>query len=183
MGGRKSVFTHEELDEYEELTYLTRKEILLAWEKWSSRLDRDHHNRNATMKPQDLESIEELRYNPFKDRITRVFSTGPGGELHFEDFLDILSVMSEKAPLQLKAHYAFHVFDMNEDAILDEEDLHLIVDRLTGTTNALQPEEKMKLVQSVLKETDLDGGGISEEEFKHLLTKCPDFIHAFRFTL
>lgn len=39
------------------------------------------------------------------------------------------------------------------------------------------------LLPQLMEDTDLDGGGISEEEFKHLLTKCPDFIHSFRFSV
>ncbi|XP_037796186.1 calcium and integrin-binding protein 1-like [Penaeus monodon] len=183
MGNRNSAFTEEELQEYEDLTFLTRKEILLAWKRWEDLMGAGAGNDKLARYPEEnFHELPELKHNPFKERITKVFSSAQDHRISFEDFLDLLSVMSDKAPLQLKAHYAFHIFDYNEDLILDGEDLECVVDRLTGRENLL-PEEKDRLIKTLLQETDLDGGGISEEEFKHLLTKCPDFIHSFRFSV
>ncbi|XP_050707936.1 calcium and integrin-binding family member 3-like [Eriocheir sinensis] len=183
MGNKNTSFTEEELEDYEDLTYLTRKEILLAWDKWRGLVGGSGVVDRVTRYPEArVQKLPELQHNPFRERITRVFSSLKDSHLSFEDFLDLLSVMSSKAPLQLKAHYAFHIFDYNEDQILDSEDLDVVVERLTGEQGLL-PEEKKKLVERLLEDTDLDGGGISEEEFKHLLTKCPDFIHSFRFSV
>ncbi|XP_064084158.1 calcium and integrin-binding family member 3-like [Macrobrachium nipponense] len=183
MGNNKSVFTVEELQEYEELTYLTRKEIILAWKRWEDLVGKAGVRNKSTRYPEEaIQEMPELKYNPFKRRITYVFSSARDGRMGFDDFLDLLSVMSDKAPLQLKAFYAFHIFDYNGDHMLDDEDLEFVIDRLTGQEKLL-PEEKKQLVDKLLKEVDLDGGGISQEEFKHLLTKCPDFIHSFRFTV
>ncbi|KAG7171836.1 calcium and integrin-binding protein 1-like [Homarus americanus] len=183
MGNSKSCFSEEELQDYEDLTYLTRKEILLAWSRWMELVQcQDSSNKSARYPDKVIHQLPELKHNPFCERITRVFSSEHDSRMSFEDFLDLLSVMSDKAPLQLKAFYAFHIFDFNEDKSLDRDDLGLVVDKLTGDSGLL-PEEKEKLVDKLLEETDLDGGGISEEEFKHLLTKCPDFIHSFRFSI
>ncbi|XP_069159118.1 LOW QUALITY PROTEIN: calcium and integrin-binding protein 1 [Procambarus clarkii] len=183
MGNNKSSFSEEELEDYEDLTFLTRKEILLAWEKWETLVGSQRTRERTVRYPeQAVQELAELKNNPFRERITRVFSSQRDSKMSFEDFLDLLSTMSESAPLHLKAYYAFHMFDYNEDSILDAEDLAIMVDKLTGE-GALLPEEKKRLVDKLLEETDLDGGGISEEEFKHLLTKCPDFIHSFRFSI
>ncbi|XP_068250456.1 calcium and integrin-binding protein 1-like [Palaemon carinicauda] len=183
MGNNKSVFTVEELQDYEELTYLTRKEILLAWKRWEDLVGKAGFKNKTTRHPEEIiQELPELKYNPFKERITYVFSSAKDRQMGFDDFLDLLSVMSDKAPLQLKAFYAFHIFDFNGDHMLDGEDLEYIVDSLTGNEKLL-PEEKNQLVDKLLKEVDLDGGGISQEEFKHLLTKCPDFVHSFRFSV
>lgn len=183
MGNNKSSFLEEELQEYEDLTFLTRKEIITAWSRWEGLIGSNVSNNKATRYPaKTIEELPELKHNPFRDRILRVFSSQRDHKLSFEDFLDLVSVMSDKAPLQLKAYYAFHIFDYNEDRTLDGSDLSIVVDKLTGAEELLQ-EEKKKLVDRLLEETDLDGGGISEEEFKHLLTKCPDFIHTFRFSI
>lgn len=183
MGNRTSAFTEDELQDYEDLTFLTRKEILLAWQRWKELVGEAKHDNKAFRYPEQIiQQLPELKHNPFKERITLVFSSNQDGTMDFEDFLDLLSVMSDKAPLQMKAHYAFHIFDYNGDKLLDEEDLVQVVDGLTGG-KTLEEEEKAKLIDRLLKEVDLDGGGISQEEFKHLLTKCPDFTNSFRFSV
>jgi calcium and integrin-binding protein 1 len=52
----------------------------------------------------------ELRVNPFGDRICLVFSSSRDGDCTFEDFLDMMSVFSEEAPISVKAEYAFRIF-------------------------------------------------------------------------
>lgn len=39
-----------------------------------------------------------------------VFSSNRDGDCNFEDFLDMMSVFSEVAPISLKAEYAFRIF-------------------------------------------------------------------------
>ncbi len=74
MGHRSSHFSREELDEYVDLVYLTRSEILRVFDKFS-RIDpiRIGQNRNAKI-PCDriVAETEELRLNPFGDRICQV---------------------------------------------------------------------------------------------------------------
>lgn len=52
----------------------------------------------------------ELRVNPFRDRICKVFSSSNDGDCTFEDFLDMMSVFSETAPKAVKAEHAFRIF-------------------------------------------------------------------------
>lgn len=48
--------------------------------------------------------------NPFRQRIAEVFSEDGEGNMTLEDFLDMFSVMSEMAPRDLKAYYAFRIY-------------------------------------------------------------------------
>ena len=48
--------------------------------------------------------------NPFNRRICKVFSEDKSGNLTFNDFLNMLSALSEEAPRDLKLHYAFQIF-------------------------------------------------------------------------
>jgi Ca2+-binding EF-hand superfamily protein len=45
-----------------------------------------------------------------KKGICEVFSEDNCGNLTFDDFLDMFSVFSEMAPLQLKLKYAFRIY-------------------------------------------------------------------------
>jgi len=53
-----------------------------------------------------------LKYNPFGDRICMIFSSNKDGDCNFEDFLDMMSAFSDKAPLSIKTEYAFRIFGM-----------------------------------------------------------------------
>ena len=60
-----------------------------------------------------------------------MFSTDGKG-LNFEDFLDMFSVLSEHTPWELKAAYAFRIYDFNNDNIICTEDIKLTLTTLTG---------------------------------------------------
>ena len=51
-----------------------------------------------------------MQENPFRRRICEVFSHDGSGNLNFDDFLDLFSVLSEMAPMQLKLKYAFRIY-------------------------------------------------------------------------
>lgn len=48
--------------------------------------------------------------NPFRQRIAQVFSEHGDGNMTLDDFLDMFSVLSEMAPRDLKAYYAFKIY-------------------------------------------------------------------------
>ena len=75
MGQSNGVFSKDELEEYIELTYLSRGEILQAFAKFSN-IDPDKlkQNRHAKISCERVRnSTEELKLNPFGDRICSVF--------------------------------------------------------------------------------------------------------------
>ncbi|KAJ6666665.1 hypothetical protein lerEdw1_020389, partial [Lerista edwardsae] len=71
----------------------------------------DYTNRPNVKLPYELiSSMPELKDNPFRQRIAEVFSEDGEGNMTLEDFLDMFSVMSEMAPRDLKAYYAFRIY-------------------------------------------------------------------------
>lgn len=52
-----------------------------------------------------------MQMNPFRDRLCSVFSNDKD-YMNFEEFLDMMSVLSSNAPKDLKAHYAFNVYGL-----------------------------------------------------------------------
>lgn len=48
--------------------------------------------------------------NPFRQRIAEVFSEDGDGNMTLDDFLDMFSALSEMAPKDLKAYYAFKIY-------------------------------------------------------------------------
>ena len=106
----------EDLDELELLTFLTRDEIIDAHLRYS-RLEEAHQPRQArrrssgaaggggggsareTRLPVDavVGGTPGLRAAPLGDRICAAFSSERDGRMSFDDYLDMVSVMSDKA--------------------------------------------------------------------------------------
>lgn len=56
--------------------------------------------------------MAELKENPFKERICKVFSHDGTGNLTFDDFIDMLSVFSENASRDHKIFFAFKIYGL-----------------------------------------------------------------------
>ncbi|XP_062926321.1 calcium and integrin-binding family member 2 isoform X2 [Mobula hypostoma] len=115
MGNKQTIFTDEQLDAYQDCTFFTRKEIL--------RLHGRYHEMAPHIVPMDytkepdvtipiqlIINMPELKENPFKEQIVKTFSEDGEGNLSFNDFVDMFSVLSEMAPRELKAIYAFKIY-------------------------------------------------------------------------
>jgi len=195
MGQAKSQFSEAELEDYQDLTFFSKKEILYA-HKIFKRLapERVGHTPNAKLPMEKLLTLPELRANPFGDRICHVFSSSKDGDCTFEDFLDMMSVFSDAAPRSVKTAYAFRIFDFDGDEYLGRGDLESVICRLVGGRDGLEephspdsrlaPEDVAKLVSKLLEEADLDDDGrLAYAEFDHVMSKAPDFANSFRIWL
>ena len=56
----------------------------------------------ATLTPDDVTKMTELKENPFANRILEVFSEDSSGHVTFNNFVDMFNVFSEHAPRDLK---------------------------------------------------------------------------------
>ncbi|KAK9879406.1 hypothetical protein WA026_006472 [Henosepilachna vigintioctopunctata] len=125
----------------------------------------------------------ELSVNPFGDRICKVFSSSQDGDCTFEDFLDMMSVLSEAAPKLVKAEHAFRIFDFDGDDMLGVSDLKKVIERLVDK-NHLTDAEIQDVIENILEEADLDDdGALSFAEFEHIIDRSSDFESAFRMRL
>ncbi|KAK9744235.1 EF-hand domain pair [Popillia japonica] len=184
MGQGKSQFSEEELQDYEDLTYFSKKEVLYAHQKFKALApEKVGHNKNAKLPMNKMLQYPELAVNPFGERICKVFSSSRDGDCTFEDFLDMMSVFSEAAPKSVKAEHAFRIFDFDGDDMLGTADLKQVIDKLLGN-NKLTEREMQHLIQNILEEADLDDdGSLSFAEFEHIIDKSSDFANAFRIRL
>nr|XP_058913228.1 calcium and integrin-binding family member 2 isoform X1 [Kogia breviceps] len=119
--------------------------------------------------------MPELRENPFKERIVEAFSEDGEGNLTFNDFVDMFSVLCESAPRDLKANYAFKIYDFNTDNFICKEDLEMTLARLTKSE--LEEDEVVLVCDKVIEEADLDGDGkLGFADFEDMIAKAPDFL-------
>ncbi|XP_023014088.1 calcium and integrin-binding protein 1 [Leptinotarsa decemlineata] len=184
MGQGRSQFTEDELLNYQDLTYFTKKEVLQAHRKFKALApEKVGHNKNAKLPLAKLLHYPELSVNPFGERICEIFSSSQDGDCTFEDFLDMMSVFSESAPKSVKAEHAFRIFDFDGDDMLGVSDLKKVINKLTGD-NKLNESEINMLVQNILEEADLDDdGSLSFAEFEHITDISSDFLSTFRIRL
>ncbi|XP_043932247.1 calcium and integrin-binding family member 2-like [Protopterus annectens] len=120
-------------------------------------------------------NMPELKENPFKARIVEAFSEDGEGNLSFNDFVDMFSVLSEMAPRELKAIYAFKIYDFNVDNFICKSDLEKTLNKLTR--EELTPEEVNLVCDKVIEEADLDGDGkLAFTDFENMISKAPDFL-------
>ncbi|KAL7293368.1 hypothetical protein TKK_0013136 [Trichogramma kaykai] len=181
MGAAKSQLTDQQLQDYQDLTYFTKKEVLYAYQKFEALSTKNSSIRTL----EEMKNIPELKANPFGDRICKVFSSTQDGNCTFEDYLDMMSVFSDAAPKSVKAEHAFRIFDFDGDDMLGTADLRQVITALTKTReHSLTEEEIKQLIQYVLAEADLDDdGSLSFAEFEHIIEKSSDFSKTFRIHL
>ncbi|XP_040983452.1 calcium and integrin-binding family member 3 isoform X4 [Aquila chrysaetos chrysaetos] len=133
---------------------------------------------DVTLPYELIGSMPELKDNPFRQRIAEVFSEDGDGNMTLDDFLDMFSVLSEMAPRDLKAYYAFKIYDFNNDDYICKSDLEKTVNKLTR--NELTPEEVSLVCEKVIYEADVDNDGkLSLEDFQHMIIRAPDFLSTF----
>jgi len=220
MGSSDSRLAISDLEEYEYCTFFTRKEILHLETRWQQVLqhdiqyksDFDDDNQKEGWKYDDrylpadvIVNMSELKFNPFKHQIVKVFSNQTDGSIGFDDFLDMMSVFSEKADKHVKASFAFKIYDWDGDGWLSREDLILTVKALgndgdeedddddhdkkdkqvpRSTTEAIEtlaPGVIEEIVDKIIHECDLDGDKkLSFVEFDNIIARSPDFVNTFR---
>ncbi|KAK7073094.1 Calcium and integrin-binding member 3 [Halocaridina rubra] len=185
MGNKVCALSEDQLEEYQACTFLSRKNILRAERMFRSVSDRGLpaviHPECAstyTVPYQSLETLTELKENPFRRRMCEVFSDDSSAALTLNQFLEMFSVFSEHAPREIKAAYAFRVYDFDGDNYTGEDDLLHAVKHLTH--DMLTPDEYSTIVSKVLEESDVDcDGRLSQSEFTHVILKSPDFVPNF----
>ena len=209
MGGNNTKLGEGEEEDYRKLTFLTEKEINLCFSKFSKLLS---EQQQAELKSREtltinspnffvpiadlIEKLPELKQNPFAKRMCTVFSRDQNEKIFFEDFLDMMSVLSENAPTQVKAEWAFRIFDEDGDGRLDKKDIARVVRKMTleddqegneedaRSVKEGQEEQVNKVVTHVINETDINKSeSISLVEFKQMVSKSHDFEDNFRIKL
>ena len=183
---KQVTFSHQQLEAYQDCTFFTRKEILRVYQRFRELNPdlgpKDFQERSWAhkhkMAVQEAEAMPEFRENPFRRRICEVFSEDGQGNMCFDDFLDMFSVFSEAAPRDIKAVYAFKIYDFDEDGAIGRQDLAKTVNCLTR--NELKMDEVEFICEKVLEEADLDDDGfLSFTEFEHVISRAPDFLSTF----
>ena len=92
-----------------------------------------------------LTKCPELKENPFRKRICKIFSTDSSGDLTFNDFMLLFSRLNisysktlspflfsifslcERSPRDIKLHYAFSIYDFDGDNFIGVGDIEQVL--------------------------------------------------------
>jgi len=86
--------------------------------------------------------------------------------------------LCERSPREHKLHYAFSIYDFDGDNFIGVGDIEQATRLLTQ--GQLTDEEIEQIWRKVLEETDIDDDKkLSNNEFTHVINKCPDFLTTF----
>ncbi|XP_012344403.1 calcium and integrin-binding protein 1-like [Apis florea] len=179
------ILDQETIATYVELTYLNKDEIQhvinLLDNVNPGKLRQNHHYRFTI---EEIETIfPQLRCSPFRDSIYRVFSSKKDERLSLEDVLDLCSVFSEYCPDNVRATWAFYVFDLNGDGEISSNDLIEIVQKLMWP-HQNDSTEAEHVAGIILQEMVFNRqGSISCEEFIRFSSRISEFWSSFRFKI
>ncbi|XP_017762079.1 PREDICTED: calcium and integrin-binding family member 3-like [Eufriesea mexicana] len=184
------ILDEETITNYCELTYLRKKEI-----RYIIKLLDDIKPGLLRVNPQHRFTIAEIdailpqiRCNPFRDSIYRVFSSRKDNRMSLEDLLDLYSVFSENCPDNVRASWAFHIYDFDGDNQISLSDLMETVNRLTWSYqnehSGIDVADVEHVARMVLQEMVFnDLTSISCEEFIRFTSRISEFSSTFHFKI
>jgi len=199
--------SREQLEKFASSSFFTVSEIKKIYAKF------EYLGGNLTTSvPADmLLTMPELRVNPFRWRIVEVFGkrkeddhevkhvdqkkdekkddeVGPSEddvtyELSFADFLAMMNAFSPRASLQVKAYYAFLLYDFDGDRFLNVDDIVKVLETTVGRQR-MSRQRMLKVAAQIMEEADLDGNlKLSRTEFNRIIKRIPDFMSKFQFSI
>ena len=208
MGANTSALTDDQLKQYQRSTSFSRREICSLWNKFYKVCDINDkivkgEADSIRASFDQIKMMPELKENPFNQRICEVFAT-PSEEildeeegsandeinsLSFENFLDMVYIFSEQAPLEEKIKYAFKIYDEDNDGYIGRDDLHSIVTLMTKKQNATSSDQGIDnlidqeitiIADKIIEESDVDHDQrLSIIEFESIVLQAPHFINTF----
>ena len=75
-----------------------------------------------------ITKCSELKENPFRKRICKIFSTDGSGNMSFNDFMLLFSSLCERSPRDIKLHYAFSIYDFDGDNFIGISDIEQVIE-------------------------------------------------------
>lgn len=197
----KPKLSAEDLGRLSKDSFFTQTEILKLYDRWESM----QGTMALPIRADDLiTQIHELKHNPFGPRILSVFSSVINkGEnnvektkskhtkrkkrltksMTFYDFVRMLTVFSSRCPRNIKAFYAFKMYDYDGDNLIGNKDIKQLVTHLLKNKKVSEKNKSM-IAKELMKEADLDGDGrLTRNEFSRVIKRLPDFVVKFQFTI
>ncbi|XP_076653459.1 calcium and integrin-binding protein 1 [Halictus rubicundus] len=181
----KTILDEDTLSTYTELTYLTKGKVLRIVNLLNivdpNKLRENVQHRFTTEQIDTI--LPQIQCSPFRDSIYRVFSSQKDNHLSLEDVLDLYSAFCTDCPDEVRASWAFDIFDLDSDNIISVDDLIKAIKKLAGNdiddVQGITTEMADRIARMVLQEMVFNRTAtISREEFIHVVVRIPEFFTA-----
>jgi len=101
----------------------------------------------------------------------------------FDNFVSMMNTFSPRASIQVKAYYAFQLYDYDGDKFINTDDIVKTLEDSIGR-HRMSYEKMHQVATGVLAEADLDGNKkLSRTEFNRIIKRMPDFTSKFQFSI
>jgi len=169
MGSNTSDLTLSEIEEMQQCSnfscIVSQREIKKLYKRFK-RLDRDNFGRITI---DSLLSIPELAMNPLATRIISLFDSRHDDLISFKQFIETLSIMSEKGSREDKLKFVFMIYDIKRDGFIDVDELYQVLKMLVG--NNLSEYQLRTIAEKAIQDVDKDEDDkISFQEFSEALS-------------
>ncbi|KAJ3017090.1 Calcineurin subunit B type 2 [Thoreauomyces humboldtii] len=165
MGQGSSRLQPEELEDLQSISTFSEAQIKTLYSRFKH-LDKDN---SGSISTEEMTAIPELAMNPLANRVVAVFDLDGRNEVNFRQFVSALSVFSKQAKREQKLSFAFKVYDVNGDGVIDSTDLYHVLKLMVGSN--LSDSQVQSLVDQTILEADVldNDGAISFNEFKRAM--------------
>lgn len=182
------------------------EELFFIWIKLGGGFTSDGQGSHSisTVPAMTVIELPELTLNPFKYRIIKVFSESKktakisrrislrvqereelkNVRVTFLQFVRMAFAFSHRAGFHRKSKAAFKVYDFDDNGYIEIDDVVEIVRLICGDAAYLSPKQLVIIAKQILEEADDDGNFVlSEDEFRKVMMRIPEFAGKFQFNL
>ncbi|KAJ8905395.1 hypothetical protein NDN08_001902 [Rhodosorus marinus] len=159
MGANTSSLLSEEIEEIARESNLSARDIKSLYKRFQ-KLDR---SKSGVLSADDLTMIPELAMNPLVPRVTALLHN-----TNFRQFVNFLGVLSPNAQKSAKIDFAYRIYDVDGDGVINASDLQTILRMMVGDN--LKDETLDEITEMIISNADLDGDKvINRSEFETAL--------------
>jgi len=119
---------------------------------------------SGTLSVDEIMKLPNITENPLVRRVVDVFDTNGDGELDFQEFLNGLAQVANKADRRQKLAFAFRIYDIDKDGYISNGELFQALKTMVGSN--LKDAQLQQAVDKTIMIHHKDGDGrIGFKEF------------------
>eukprot|EP00616_Rhizochromulina_sp_CCMP1243_P010026 CAMPEP_0118974340 /NCGR_PEP_ID=MMETSP1173-20130426/11200_1 /TAXON_ID=1034831 /ORGANISM="Rhizochromulina marina cf, Strain CCMP1243" /LENGTH=211 /DNA_ID=CAMNT_0006924059 /DNA_START=63 /DNA_END=698 /DNA_ORIENTATION=+ len=153
-------------------THFTAEEVKALWVHFRmiSSPGKDEH----VLDRKEFQNAIGMKASVYVYRMFDVFDSNKDGAINFDEFIDILSILSTKASPHEKLAFSFKLYDLDEDGFISTEELTTML-RATAEEHelVLTDEQISSVVDATFAELPQARGRISLDHYSSLVNQHP----------
>eukprot|EP00759_Apiculatamorpha_spiralis_P033451 PhF_6_TR34737/c0_g1_i1/m.50556/K17259/CIB1; calcium and integrin-binding protein 1 len=122
--------------------------------------------------------LPQLKHNPYTNRIFELFANPEKTGIPVDNWMQVCSVLSERASVTVKKYMVFRIFDTDNDGVIAQEDLFAAIDMMRKPPMEwFQVEESAAVLELTEQQRDEKTETNEEEKTKNTDGDDPGKVH------